>query len=46
MDRDPGEIYREPTPEFGAPSRYPHSLAALLTLYLQGLRTYTTYLPW
>ena len=46
MERDPGEIYRELTPEMSAPSGYPHSLAALLAPYLQDPRTYTTCLPW
>jgi hypothetical protein len=46
MERDPGEIYRELTPEFGVPLRYPHSLAALLELYLYGSHTYIICLPW
>ena len=46
MERDPGENYRELMLEFGAPSGYPHSLAALLAPYLQDPRTYTTCLPW
>jgi hypothetical protein len=46
MERDPSDIYRSLTPEFGAPSEYPQSMAALVTLYLQGPRTYTAYLLW
>jgi hypothetical protein len=46
MKRDPGEIYRKLTPELSAPSGYPHSLAVLLALYLQGPCTYNVYLPW
>ncbi len=45
-ERDPGEICRELPPEFGAPSGYPRSSAALPALCQQGRHTYTTCLPW
>jgi hypothetical protein len=45
MDRDPREIYRELTPEFGA-GGISAFFDSALTLYLQGPRTYTTYWLW